>query len=72
MSYRESHPSRSHTLGALAAIILFWGANFSVVKFALGDLAPLAFTTLRFVLASAILWGVLVVAGESIWIERRH
>jgi len=68
----ESRPSRAHTAGALAAIILFWGANFSVVKFALSDLAPLAFTTLRFVLASAILWGVLIVAGKSVRIERRH
>lgn len=72
MSYRVSHPSPSHTPWALGAIILFWGANFSVVKFALIDLAPLAFTTLRFVLASALLWGVLVVAGESVRIERRH
>lgn len=72
MSYRVSRPSPSHTPWALAAIILFWGANFSVVKFALIDLAPLAFTTLRFVLASAVLWGVLVVAGESVRIERRH
>jgi drug/metabolite transporter (DMT)-like permease len=72
VSAREFFSSRARTPAAVAAIILFWGANFSVVKFALSDLAPLAFTTLRFVLASAILWGVLVVAGESVRIERRH
>jgi len=72
VNYSESHPSRAHTPWALAAIILFWGANFSVVKFALSDLAPLAFTTLRFVLASAILGGVMAVAGESVRIDRRH
>jgi len=72
VSAHQFPPSRSRTPGALAAIILFWGANFSVVKFALSDLAPLAFTTLRFVLASAILGGVLAVAGEPVRIERRH
>ena len=36
----------SRTRLALIALILFWGANFSLVKLAVRDLSPLAFTTL--------------------------
>ena len=71
-SDREVPPSRARTLGALGVIILFWGANYSVVKFALTDLTPLVFTTLRFGLASAVLGVVLAVTGEAIRIPRRH
>jgi drug/metabolite transporter (DMT)-like permease len=72
MSGSEGPAVPARTLAALGVIILFWGANYSVVKFALTDLAPLVFTTLRFVLASALLWGVVIVTGESIRIRRRQ
>jgi drug/metabolite transporter (DMT)-like permease len=72
MSGREAPAVPARTLAALGVIILFWGANFSVVKFALTDLAPLVFATLRFVLASVMLWGALAVTGESIRIPRRQ
>jgi drug/metabolite transporter (DMT)-like permease len=72
VSASEFFSSRARTPAALAAITLIWGANFSVVKFALSDCAPLAFTTVRFVLASAAMWGVLAGTGESVRIERRH
>ncbi len=41
---------------ALVALVVFWGANFSLVKLALRDVSPLAFTTLRFLIASGVLW----------------
>jgi drug/metabolite transporter (DMT)-like permease len=72
VSASEYFASRARTPAALAAITLIWGANFSVVKFALSDCAPLAFTTVRFVLASAVMWGVLAGTGTSVRIERRH
>jgi len=72
MSGSEGPAVPTRTLAALGVIILFWGANYSVVKFALTDLAPLVFTTLRFVLASALLWGVVTVTGEPIRIRRRQ
>lgn len=62
----------SSTHLALVALILFWGANFSLVKLALRDLAPLAFTTLRFLLASSVLWVFLKVGGERVRIGRAH
>jgi len=57
---------------ALAALVLIWGANFSVVKFALRDLSPLAFNGLRFIISSACLLVFLRMSGDSPRIERRH
>jgi drug/metabolite transporter (DMT)-like permease len=68
----QSSSPRNLTLWALIALILFWGANFSVVKFALRDMAPLAFTTLRFLLASGVLWLFLKVGGDRVRINRLH
>jgi drug/metabolite transporter (DMT)-like permease len=72
MSARKPLAIPARTLAALAAIVLFWGANYPVVKFALRDVAPLVFTTLRFVLASAVLWGAVTVTGTSIRIPWRQ
>lgn len=57
---------------ALLALIVFWAANFSLVKLALRDLAPLPFTVLRFLLASGILWLFLKMAGDRARIDRVH
>ncbi len=37
-------------------VTLFWGGNFTATKLAFTELEPLAFTSMRFVLASVILW----------------
>src|SRR4051812_1200292 len=39
-------------------VVLFWGGNFTASKIAFTQLDPLAFTALRFTLASVVLWGV--------------
>ena len=44
----------------LLLMALIWGVNFAVVKFATGQLAPLAFNSLRVVLAIVVLVGILV------------
>jgi drug/metabolite transporter (DMT)-like permease len=44
---------------AIFALVLIWGANFSVVKASLEEFSPLAFNALRFILASVILLLVL-------------
>jgi len=41
-------------------VVLIWGANFSVMKLALGELPPLAFAALRFTIAGVLLLGLLV------------
>jgi len=68
----RSGSPRNLTRLALLALILFWGANFSVVKSALRDMSPLAFTTLRFLLASAVLWVFLAVGRDRVQINRLH
>ena len=40
-------------------VVLIWGANFSIVKLALVQIPPLAFTALRFTIASALLMLIL-------------
>ena len=45
-------------------VCLIWGFNFSITKSAFDQLPPLAFTAIRFVLSSVLLWLVLrVVEG---------
>ncbi len=75
MSERRSRPASSGpglTYAALALLIVIWASNFSVVKFALRDLAPLAFNGVRFTIASALLWLTVTAAGGVKAFDRRH
>jgi drug/metabolite transporter (DMT)-like permease len=48
-------------------VCLIWGLNFSVTKFAIGQIPPLPFTAIRFVAASLLLWLVLrVTEGPAV------
>lgn len=49
------------TTVAFLALCLIWGSTWLFIKLGLRDLPPLSFAGLRFVLAVAILWGVIVV-----------
>jgi len=71
---QTSQPSTSHgaTYVALAVLIFIWASNFSVVKFALRDMSPLAFNGLRFAIASIILWLTVQVGGRTATIDRRY
>lgn len=40
-------------------VVLFWGGNYSFTKLAFTDLPPLAFTAVRFLVGSTILWVLL-------------
>ena len=44
---------------AMLLVVLIWGANFSVVKASFAQIPPLAFTSLRFLIGSAILMLIL-------------
>jgi len=56
---------------AIVLLVLIWGSNFSVVKAALREFSPLAFNSTRFVLASTLLAGFLLVSGTRIRFDRR-
>jgi drug/metabolite transporter (DMT)-like permease len=58
-------PSLSPDAGMLL-VVLFWGGNFTATKIAFTEIPPLAFTALRFVVATAILaWLVRRVEGPA-------
>lgn len=67
-----ANSSHGPTYFALAVLIFVWAANFSVVKFALRDMSPLAFNGLRFTLASILLGLFVTLSGRSIAMNRRH
>ncbi len=48
---------------AIGLLVLIWGSNFSVVKAALTEFSPLAFNSIRFVLASLVLAAFLWISG---------
>jgi len=72
---------RSEARGVVAAIgpelaqllvVGLWASTFIVTKHAFAELAPLAFTFVRFALMTALAFAVLFVRGRSWRIDRRH
>ncbi len=55
----------------MLSVVLIWGFNFSIVKFALRSLSPLTFNTLRFGVATVVLLLVMRLRGESFRIRRQ-
>jgi drug/metabolite transporter (DMT)-like permease len=51
---------------ALTGVVLFWGLNFPVAKFALDELTPTAFNALRFPLASLFIYAVYKFQGNVV------
>lgn len=75
MTKRQPSPASSSqglTYLALVLLIFIWASNFSVVKFALRDLSPLAFNGLRFTIASILLWFSVKLGGGTVAIDRRY
>lgn len=58
--------------GLLLLTILFWSVNFSLVKFALAELSPLAFNGLRMTLAAGLMLTLVPTLGYSLRFQRRH
>ena len=55
---------------ALLAVIVIWGANFSIIKITLEALSPAAFNAIRFSAATAIVLLVTKVTGGSLRVDR--
>ena len=62
--------SRRAATFALLAVVVIWGFNFTVSKWALQELPPLGFTALRFALASVLFGAMLAVSGDGFAIPR--
>ncbi|MBE7467913.1 MAG: EamA family transporter [Anaerolineales bacterium] len=56
----------------LALTTIFWAVNFSVVKFALAELPPLAFNGLRMMLAAGLMLALVPALGYSLKFQRHH
>lgn len=56
------HARRAY--GLLGAVILFWGANWPIMKIGLGYIPPLWFGTARIVLGATALFAILAVNGQ--------
>jgi drug/metabolite transporter (DMT)-like permease len=50
----------------LLCMALIWGVNFAVVKYATGELAPLAFNSARVVLAVVVLFTIVSMSGRTL------
>jgi len=55
----------------LLCVVVFWGLNLAVIKFAFQEMEPLAFNAARFTLATAILLVLLRWQGETYGTSRR-
>lgn len=58
--------------GLLLLAIIFWGLNFSLVKFALAEIPPLIFNGLRFAVAASLMVALTLAMGQRYRIQRRH
>lgn len=67
---KRAHGFSGHDLEMLV-VVLFWGANFSISKFALQSFPALPFSAFRFVLASGLLLLIARRAGALAPIPRR-
>lgn len=67
-----SHYWRAHQTDLLLVSMTFiWGLNFSVTKIALRAFSPIAFNTLRFIIATSFLLAVLRRRDGGIRVDRR-
>lgn len=51
-----SQESRLSPAAGMLLVTLFWGGNFTATKLAFAEIEPLAFTALRFALATVVIW----------------
>jgi drug/metabolite transporter (DMT)-like permease len=55
----------------MLSVVLIWGINFPVVKVSLRSLSPMAFNSLRFILATGVMIAITRMRGESLRLDRR-
>jgi drug/metabolite transporter (DMT)-like permease len=64
--------SRIIAVSLVITIGVLWGLNWPAVKFVLGTLPPWTFRALAFGLGSMLLAAIATMAGETLWLEKRH
>lgn len=56
----------------MIVVVIIWGMNFSMVKFALAEIPPLPYNGIRLLLASAVLVAWLLISGENFRVRKEH
>jgi len=56
----------------LVGLALVWGCNWTAMKVAISEIAPLSFRTVSLIAGAAILFGVLRLSGQPLSIPRRE
>ncbi len=56
---------------AVLGVILIWGGNFTIVKYAFDEIQPLIFNALRFTLAAALMCAIVRLGGGDLRVARR-
>ncbi len=76
MNKAPSLSSSSTAFGTTDLLLLLtsfiWGTNYAVIKFALEDFLPLAFSGPRFFVASLCMAAALAISRQGFKLERRH
>jgi drug/metabolite transporter (DMT)-like permease len=55
----------------LLAVVAVWGANFAVVKYSLQEVSPMAFNSLRFMVAIAVMWYLVIHRGSKVQLHKK-
>jgi len=55
----------------LLAVVIIWGANYTIGKFGMQTLSPEVFTLTRFLMVIPVLWFLVKWKEGSVWIQRR-
>lgn len=71
MTEPDKRPATALVLAAFAAVYLLWGSTYMAIIFALKTMPPLLMAGARFLLAGAVLYGVMRLRGEPAP-ARRH
>jgi drug/metabolite transporter (DMT)-like permease len=55
----------------LLAVVAVWGANFAVVKYSLQEVSPMAFNSLRFMIAIGVMWYLVIHRGSKVQLHKK-
>ena len=55
----------------LLGVVAAWGANFAIVKYSMAEISPMAFNSLRFLLAIVVMWILFFQKGHKVNIEKK-
>jgi len=55
----------------LLAVVAVWGSNFAVVKYSLQEVSPMAFNSLRFMIAIVVMWYLVIHRGRKVQLYKK-